>query len=183
MKKNQFIFVLITTLVSVIFLSTVWEFWLEGFISGIFFDDHEAEPLNVRLEYIISITIFVILSLIFPAIAGFKLIENDEKIYQAIIEEIYFLGELLKKTKYKYLLGHSSLNQICGYDCCIISLNYDSSFHHNLYERMKELFRFIQQTTAFKYFIYSWENSLFFLHYLHFLVFLVKKYLLHYGTW
>ena len=31
------------------------------------------------------------------------LIENDKDIYDAIIEEIYFLGELLKKTKYKYL--------------------------------------------------------------------------------
>ena len=32
-----------------------------------------------------------------------SLIQNDEDMYQAIIEEIYFLGELLKKTKYRYL--------------------------------------------------------------------------------
>ncbi|MCW8875987.1 MAG: DUF5706 domain-containing protein [Kangiellaceae bacterium] len=32
-----------------------------------------------------------------------SLIQSDEDIYQAIIEEIYFLGELLKKTKYRYL--------------------------------------------------------------------------------
>ena len=32
-----------------------------------------------------------------------ELIKDDTKIYDAIIEEIYFLGELLKKTKYKYL--------------------------------------------------------------------------------
>ena len=101
MKKRQFIVVLITTLVSVIFLSTVWEFWLEGFISGIFFDDHEAEPLNVRLEYIISITIFVILSLIFPAIAGFKLIENDEKMQEKIkrLSEEDYLTKLYNRRK------------------------------------------------------------------------------------
>ena len=101
MKKRQFIVVLITTLVSVIFLSTIWEFCLEGFISGIFSDGHEAEPLNVRLEYIISITIFVILSLIFPAIAGFKLIENDEKMQEKIkrLSEEDYLTKLYNRRK------------------------------------------------------------------------------------
>jgi diguanylate cyclase (GGDEF)-like protein len=101
MKKNQFIVVLITTLVSVIFLSTVWEFWLESFISGIFHDDHEIESLNVRLEYVISIMVFVSLSLIFPAIAGFKLIENDEKMQEEIkrLSEEDYLTKLYNRRK------------------------------------------------------------------------------------
>ncbi len=32
------------------------------------------------------------------------LIEDDEKIYQAIVEEIYYLGQLLHKSKFKYLV-------------------------------------------------------------------------------
>jgi diguanylate cyclase (GGDEF)-like protein len=101
MKKNQFIVVLITTLVSVIFLSTIWEFWLESFIGGVFHDDHEIESLNVRLEYVISISIFVILSLIFPAMAGFKLIENDEKMQEEIkrLSEEDYLTKLYNRRK------------------------------------------------------------------------------------
>ncbi len=101
MKKNQFIVVLITTLVSVIFLSTVWEFWLESFIGGVFHDDHEIESLYVKLEYVISIRIFVILSLIFPAMAGFKLIENDEKMQEKIkrLSEEDYLTKLYNRRK------------------------------------------------------------------------------------
>ena len=101
MKKNQFIVVLITTLVSVIFLSTVWEFWLESFLGGVFHEEHEAESLSVKLEYVISIMVFVSLSLIFPAIAGFKLIENDEKMQEKIkrLSEEDYLTKLYNRRK------------------------------------------------------------------------------------
>ena len=101
MKQNQFIVVLITTLVSVIFLSTVWEFWLESFIGGVFHEDHEAESLSIKLEYVISITVFVSLSLIFPAIVGFKLIDNDEKMQEKIkrLSEEDYLTKLYNRRK------------------------------------------------------------------------------------
>jgi diguanylate cyclase (GGDEF)-like protein len=101
MNKNQLIVVLITTLVSVIFLSTVWEFWLEGFIGGVFHEDHEVESLSIKLEYVISITVFVSLSLILPAIAGFKLIENDEKLQEKIkrLSEEDYLTKLYNRRK------------------------------------------------------------------------------------
>lgn len=95
MKKNQFIFVLIATLISVIILSTVWEFWLESLIAGALDDNHAEESLSVRLEYVISITVFVIISLIFPAIIGYRLIENDEKLnakIKRLSEEDYLTG-------------------------------------------------------------------------------------------
>jgi diguanylate cyclase (GGDEF)-like protein len=101
MKKSHFIVVLITTLVSVIFLSTLWEFWLESFIGGVFHEDHEIESLSVKLEYVISITIFATLSLIFPAIAGFKLIDNDEKMQEEIkrLSEEDYLTKLYNRRK------------------------------------------------------------------------------------
>ncbi|MBT8119394.1 MAG: GGDEF domain-containing protein [Gammaproteobacteria bacterium] len=101
MKKNQFIIVLITTLVSVIFLSTLWEFWLESYIGGVFHEEHEAENLSVKLEYVISITIFVTLSLIFPALAGFKLIDNEEQLQEKIkrLSEEDYLTKLYNRRK------------------------------------------------------------------------------------
>ena len=101
MKKNQFILVLIATLVTVIFLSTAWEFWLEDFIGGAFHHEQETESLTVRLEYVISITIFVSLSLIVPAVSGFKLIENDEKMQEKIkrLSEEDYLTKLYNRRK------------------------------------------------------------------------------------
>ena len=101
MKKNQFILVLTATLVTVIFLSTAWEFWLEELIGGVFHDEQESESLAVRLEYVISITIFVALSLIVPAVSGFKLIENDEKMQEKIkrLSEEDYLTKLYNRRK------------------------------------------------------------------------------------
>jgi len=120
MKKNQFIFVLVATLLTVILLSTVWEFWLENFIGNVFHDEDEVESLNVKLEYIISITIFVILSLIFPAVAGFKLIKNDE----AMKEEIKRLSEEDYLTK---LYNRRIIQEIIEKEI-IRSNRYDSAF-------------------------------------------------------
>jgi diguanylate cyclase (GGDEF)-like protein len=101
MKKNQFIVVLIMTLVSVIFLSTFWEFWLESHLGGVFHEEHREENLSVKLEYVISITVFVSLSLIFPAIAGFKLIDNDKQMQQKIkrLSEEDYLTKLYNRRK------------------------------------------------------------------------------------
>jgi polar amino acid transport system substrate-binding protein len=120
MNKSQFIFVLIATLLTVIFLSTVWEFWLESFIGGVFHNDHEPENLNVKLEYVISITIFVILSLIFPAAVGYRLLENDEKMK----EEIKRLSEEDYLTK---LYNRRIIHEIIEKEI-IRSSRYDSAF-------------------------------------------------------
>ncbi len=101
MKKNQFILVLTATLLTVIFLSTAWEFWLEDIIGNVFNDQQEAESLAVKLKYVISITIFVTLSLIIPAVSGFKLIQNDEKMQEKIkrLSEEDYLTRLYNRRK------------------------------------------------------------------------------------
>ncbi len=101
MNKSQFIFVLIATLLTVIFLSTAWEFWLEDLVGGSFHKDHETESLNIRLEYVISITIFVALSLIMPAVIGYNLIGNDEKMREQIkrLSEEDYLTMLYNRRK------------------------------------------------------------------------------------
>lgn len=101
MKKSHFTFVLIATLISVTFLSTAWEFWLEDLVSGTFYTNHEVESLSVRFEYIISIIIFVSISLIFPAAVGYKLIESDEKMQTEIkrLAEEDYLTRLYNRRK------------------------------------------------------------------------------------
>lgn len=101
MKKTQFFFVLLAALITVVFLSIVWEFWLEDIILSALYDKHEEESLVLRLEYVISITIFAAISLIFPAVVGNRLIENDEKHSEEIkrLSEEDYLTALFNRRK------------------------------------------------------------------------------------
>jgi diguanylate cyclase (GGDEF)-like protein len=101
MKKSHFNLVLLATLVSVVVLSTLWEFWLEDSIGPIFGHDHRSENFMVRLEYVISITVFVTLSLIIPAKVGYRLIEKHEKLTDEIrrLSEEDYLTKLYNRRK------------------------------------------------------------------------------------
>ena len=101
MNKKQLTLVLFATLLSVIFLSTAWEFWFEDFVGGVFHSERESVSLSIRFEYVASITIFVALSLIFPAIAGFKLIDNDGRMQAKIkrLSEEDYLTKLYNRRK------------------------------------------------------------------------------------
>ena len=76
--------VLLATLVSVFVLSSAWEFLFEDLVGFGLGEEHEPETLAKRIEYVVSITIFAALSLIFPATVGYKLIENQEKLTEKI---------------------------------------------------------------------------------------------------
>jgi diguanylate cyclase (GGDEF)-like protein len=101
MNRNHFSFVLLAALVSVIFLSTVWEFLLEDVFARAIDQGHEPESLNRRLEYVISITVFVAISLIFPAMVGFRLIDNHKKLTDKIkrLSEQDYLTGLYNRRK------------------------------------------------------------------------------------
>ena len=101
MNRNHFSLVLLAALVSVIFLSTVWEFWLEDVFAGVVDQGHMPESLNRRLEYVISITVFVAISLIFPAMVGFRLIDNHKKLTDKIkrLSEQDYLTGLCNRRK------------------------------------------------------------------------------------
>lgn len=93
--------VLLAALVSVIVLSTAWEFLFEDLV-GISMDkNHESEPLSIRLEYIFSVALFAALSLIFPAIIGYKLIDKHERLTDKIkrISEEDYLTKLSNRRK------------------------------------------------------------------------------------
>ncbi len=106
MKRTQFNLVLIATLVSVVILSTAWEFLFEDMIGMSIDAEHEPESLSLRLEYVLSIVVFVIISLIFPAMIGYKLIDNQEKLINKIkrLSEEDYLTKLHNRRKIHEIL-------------------------------------------------------------------------------
>ena len=84
MKRTHFNLVLIATVLSVIVLSSAWEFLFEDLADKAIDVEHEPESLSHRLEFVISATVFVMISLIFPAMVGYKLIDNEEKLTETI---------------------------------------------------------------------------------------------------
>lgn len=62
----------ISVILTLILLAVVWEFWLEKALFSMGDSSYEPESLNERLEYIITVTIFCILSLIIPFAMSLK---------------------------------------------------------------------------------------------------------------
>ena len=106
MKRTHFNLVLIATLVSAIILSSAWEFLFEDLVGMSIHTEHEPEVLSKRLEYVISITVFVAISLIFPAMVGYKLIDNHEKLTDKIkrLSEEDYLTKLNNRRKIHEIL-------------------------------------------------------------------------------
>ena len=101
MNKNHFNLVLLAALVSVIVLSSAWEFFFEDLFGLVVDDEHEPEDLSRRLEYVVSITVFVELSLIFPAMVGYRLIDNQNMLTNKIklLSEEDYLTKLSNRRK------------------------------------------------------------------------------------
>jgi diguanylate cyclase (GGDEF)-like protein len=156
MKKNHFNFVLITTLLSVIFLSALWEFWLEDIIGPFFGHDHRAESFWVRLEYVISITFFVTISLMIPSLVGYKLIENHEKLTEKIkrLSEEDYLTRLYNRRKIHEVIDNEILrSRRYNSDFAIILFDIDNfkttndTFGHNIGDKLLvEIAHIIRQT-------------------------------------
>jgi diguanylate cyclase (GGDEF)-like protein len=84
MKLRQYYAVIALVFVTVMVLSILWEFWLEDLFGGTLTHSHRAESRAERWEYVYSIAIFVILSLIIPIIYGRKLIAQQQALHAKI---------------------------------------------------------------------------------------------------
>jgi diguanylate cyclase (GGDEF)-like protein len=156
MKKNHFNFVLIATLLSVVFLSALWEFWLEDIIGPFFGHDHRAESIWVRVEYIISITVFVTISLIIPAMIGYRLIDNHEKLTDKIkrLAEEDYLTKLYNRRKIHEVIENEILrSRRYNSTFAVILLDIDNfkktndTFGHNIGDKLLvEIAHIIRQT-------------------------------------
>ncbi|MGD8583308.1 MAG: GGDEF domain-containing protein [Gammaproteobacteria bacterium] len=156
MKKDHFNFVLIATLLSVVFLSALWEFWLEDIIGPFFGHDHRSESIWVRVEYVISITVFVTISLIIPVMIGYRLIDNHEKLTEKIkrLAEEDYLTRLYNRRKIHEVVENEILrSRRYNSTFAIIILDIDNfkkandTFGHNIGDKLLvEIANIIRQT-------------------------------------
>ncbi len=145
MKKHHFNYVLLATLLSVVLLSGLWEFWLEDIIGPFFGHDHRSEPVWVRLEYVISITVFVTISLIIPALVGYRLIDNHEKLTEKIkrLAEEDYLTRLYNRRKIHEVIENEILrSRRYNSTFAVILLDIDNfkktndTFGHNIGDKL-----------------------------------------------
>lgn len=140
MKKTHFNLVLLATLVSVVLLSSAWEFLFEDIVGSVIGDEHEPESLSKRIEYVFSIAVFVAISLIFPAMVGYKLIENHETLTRKIkrLSEEDYLTKLNNRRKiHEVIENEISRSKRYNSTFAVILLDIDNfkttndSFGHN----------------------------------------------------
>ena len=101
MNKRQFYILLIFVLLSVSLMAFAWEFWIENFVGTLLFSEFESESGEERWEYVISIALFALLSLIYPFIIGKRLIEQQELLNNEIrsLSEIDHLTQMYNRRK------------------------------------------------------------------------------------
>ncbi len=84
MKLRQYYAVIALVFVSIVAMSITWEFWLEDLMGGAFLHTHEAESRGERWEFVYSIAVFVIISLIIPLFYGRRLIAQQQALHAQI---------------------------------------------------------------------------------------------------
>lgn len=74
----------ILVILSVILLAFLWEFWLEDILLGWLTEYHKTENLAERVEYIISVSIVALLSLIAPLFMAVQDFRKREKLIRKL---------------------------------------------------------------------------------------------------
>lgn len=157
MNKRQFYILLILMLTSITLMAIAWEFWIEDFIGTLLTDEFVSETKEERWEYIISITLFAALSMLYPLFLGKALIERHEKLTEDIktLSEIDHLTEMYNRRKITELFETEYARyKRYKYPLSIILIDIDyfkkvnDEFGHNQGDVMLKEFAEILQTDA-----------------------------------
>lgn len=129
MKLRQYYVVIALVFVSVVALSILWEFFLEDLIGGTLLHSHKAKSRTERWEYIHSIAIFVIISLVIPLFYGRRLIAQHETLHTQISRMAAedSLTGLYNRRKINELIQHEierSERYKKGFSVIIIDIDY-----------------------------------------------------------
>jgi diguanylate cyclase (GGDEF)-like protein len=118
MKHSDFYLILVAALLSVLALSSLWEFWLEDIIIVRFFAVNEPESLSERWEYVGSIMFFAVISLILPTVYGRKLIARQQTLNDELkrISEKDYLTALYNRRKMMEVL-ETEIKRCKRYQC------------------------------------------------------------------
>lgn len=78
MTTRQYFFILLGVLLTVVLLASGWEFWLEDLCLSLLSKNHVPESLSERWEYVTTVSVFITVSLIVPALLGRQLIARQK---------------------------------------------------------------------------------------------------------
>jgi len=95
MRVNHFLLYLTLILLTALVLSVAWEFWLEDFVLNRWLHLQAPEATLERWEYVVSVMTFVSIAMIYPAIAGYRLIVRHQRMMDEIrrhAQEDYLTG-------------------------------------------------------------------------------------------
>ena len=85
MSLKAFYSAILSTLLTVIALSMIWEFWLEDLLLPSLVSHHEMESAERRWEFVVTASFFSFIALIGPTIIGTHLIRRDRYLHQSMI--------------------------------------------------------------------------------------------------
>ena len=85
MSLKAFYTAILSTLLTIIALSMIWEFWLEDLLLPNLVSHHETESAERRWEFVVTVAFFSFIALIGPTAIGTQLIRRDRDLHETMI--------------------------------------------------------------------------------------------------
>jgi diguanylate cyclase (GGDEF)-like protein len=149
----QFILIFLTTFA----LSMAWEFWLEDALLVDWLQVQRPESASERWQYVLSIMTFVSIAMIYPAIAGYRLMIQDQRLIdevQRLAEEDYLTGLTNRRKSTEVVATEIRRCQRYGDTLTVILMDIDrfkeinDSYGHEMGDRLiRETANLLRRTT------------------------------------
>lgn len=147
--RHLYLFTLLI-LSGTLLLSLLWEFLFEGWVAWFLFGENESEPFAERMEYVVTVMVFVTLSLIPSVWGGLRIIARDRRRQELEQENRALVADAQRREEVqqakKALLNRMShelrtpLNAIMGY-AQLLELALDQAQDRQGVERSQAIYR------------------------------------------